>query len=131
MFLTNIRQEVIEVLTGPESRWRWTAEQKLAMVRESFEPVKSVSMVTRQHGVNPNQLLHWRKLYQDWSLSAVKAGEEVVPASELADALKQIRELQRMLDKKTMENEILREAVEYGRAKKCMVRPSLAAGGMK
>lgn len=87
----------MEVLTGPERRRRWTAEQTLAMVRESFEPGKSVSMVARQHGVNPNQLFHWRKLYQDGSLSAVKAGEEVVPASELADALKQIRELQRML----------------------------------
>ncbi len=58
MFLTNTRQEVMEVLTGPERRRRWTAEQKLAMVRESFEPGKSVSMVARQHGVNPNQLFH-------------------------------------------------------------------------
>ena len=42
------------------------------------------------------------------------------------EALKQIRELQRMLGKKTMENEILREAVEYGRAKKWIARsPSL------
>ncbi|SOT42221.1 IS2 insertion element repressor InsA; KpLE2 phage-like element [Burkholderia cenocepacia] len=115
----------MEVLTGPERRRRWTAEQKLAMVRESFEQGKSVSMVARQHGVNPNQLFHWRKLYQDGSLSAVKAGEEVVPASELADALKQIRELQRMLGKKTMENEILREAVEYGRAKKWIAHSPL------
>jgi len=102
-FLTNTRQEVMDVLTGPERRRRWTAEQKLAMVRESFEPGKSVSLVARQHGVNPNQLFHWRKLYQDGSLSAVKAGEEVVPASELADALKQIRELQRMLGKNGMD----------------------------
>lgn len=56
--------------------------------------------------MNPNQLFHWRKLYQDGSLSAVKAGEEVVSASELADVLKQIRELQRMLGEKTMEHEI-------------------------
>ena len=35
-----------------------------------------------------------------------------LPASELSDALKQIRELQRLLGKKTTENEILREAVE-------------------
>lgn len=34
--------------------------------------------------------------------------------------MKQIRELQRLLGKKTMEVEILREAVEYGRAKKLM-----------
>ncbi len=112
------------VLTGAERRRRWTAEQKLAMVRESFELGKSVSMVARQHGVNPNQLFHLRKLYQDESLSAVKAGEEVVPASELADALKQIRELQRMLGKKTMENEILREAVDYGRARKMDNHPA-------
>lgn len=103
----------MDVLTGPERRRHRTAEQKLAMVRESFEPGKSVSLVARQHGVNPNQSFHWRKLYQDGSLSALKAGEEVVPASELADALKQIRELQRVLGKKTVENETLREAVEH------------------
>ena len=126
MFLTNNKQEVMEVLTGPERRRRWSAEEKLAMVRESFEPGKSVSMVARQHGVNPNQLFHWRKLYQDGSLSAVSAGEEVVPASELSDALKQIRELQRLLGKKTMENEVLREAVEVAKSRKWIARsPSL------
>ncbi len=126
MFLTNNKQEVMEVLTGPERRRRWSAEEKLAMVRESFEPGKSVSMVARRHGVNPNQLFHWRKLYQDGSLSAVSAGEEVVPASELSDALKQIRELQRLLGKKTMENEILREAVEVAKSRKWIARsPSL------
>lgn len=41
-------------------------------------------------------------LHQDGSLSAVSAGEAVVPASELAEAMKQIRELQRLLGKKTM-----------------------------
>ena len=46
--------------------------------------------------LTPNQLFHWRKLYQDGSLSAVSSGQAVVPASELADALKQIRELQRV-----------------------------------
>ncbi len=37
-----------------------------------------------------------------------------MPASELAAANKQIRELQRLLGKKTMEAEILKEAVEFG-----------------
>ncbi|MDR9065315.1 hypothetical protein FEP28_05480 [Burkholderia multivorans] len=126
MFLTNNKQEVMEVLAGPERRRRWSADEKLAMVRESFEPGKTVSMVARQHGVNPNQLFHWRKLFQDGSLSAVSAGEEVVPASELGDALKQIKELQRLLGKKTMENEILREAVEVMKSRKWIARsPSL------
>ncbi len=100
--MTSSKQEVMEVLTGPERRRRWSVEEKLAMVRENFEPGNTVSMVARQHGVNPNQVFHWRKLYQDGSLSAVSAGEEVVPASELAEALKQVRELQRMLGKNKM-----------------------------
>ncbi|MCY1339702.1 Transposase [compost metagenome] len=124
--MTKTKQELVEVFTGPERRRRWSPEEKLAMVRESCEPGKTVSMVARQHGVNPNQLFHWRKLYQDGSLSAVSAGEEVVPASELSDALKQVRELQRLLGKKTMENEILREAVEVMKSRKWIARsPSL------
>jgi transposase len=126
--MTNTKQEVMEVLTGPERRRRWSSDEKLAMVRESLEPGKSVSMVARQHGVNPNQLFHWRKLYQNGSLSAVSAGEEVVPASELSEALKQIRELQRLLGKKTMENEILKEAVEVMKSRKWLARSPLLPG---
>ena len=33
----------------------------------------------------------WKKQYQEGSLTAVAAGEEVVPASELTAALKQVR----------------------------------------
>ncbi len=80
----------MDVLTSPERRRCWSAEQKLVMARESLEPGKSVSMVARRHGVNHEP---WRKLYQDGSLSAVKAGEEGVPVSELADVFEEIREL--------------------------------------
>jgi transposase len=131
VFLTNTKQEVMEVLTGPERRRRWSVEEKVAMVRETLEPGKTVSMVARLQGVNPNQLFHWRKLYHDGSLSAVSAGEEVVPASELADALKQIKDPQRLLGKKTMEAEIMREAVEYGRAKNVWSAPALQAGVLR
>lgn len=99
------------------------------MVRESLEPGHSVSVVARRHGINPNQLFHWRKLYQDGSLSAVSAGEAVVPASELADAMKQIRELQRVLGKKTMEAEVLKEAVETARSRKWIAHSPLLPGG--
>ncbi len=40
------------------------------------------------------------------AFTAAGAGEEVVPASELRSAQQPIRELQRLLGKKTMENEI-------------------------
>ncbi|PNF76404.1 IS3 family transposase [Stutzerimonas degradans] len=118
----------MEVL-GQERRRRWSVEEKLAMVRESLEPGHSVSVVARRNGINPNQLFHWRKLYQDGSLSAVSAGEALVPASELADAMKQIRELQRMLGKKTMEAEVLKEAVEIARSPKMDCALTLVTGG--
>ncbi|MBA1302749.1 IS3 family transposase [Pseudomonas lactis] len=128
MFMTNSNDKSGELL-GQERRRRWSPEQKLAMVRESLEPGQSVSVVARRNGINANQLFLWRKLYQDGSLSAVSAGEAVVPASELSDALKQIRELQRMLGKKTMEAEILKEAVEIARSRKLDCALTLVAGG--
>ena len=89
----------------------------------------TVSLVARQHGVAASQLFLWRKQYQEGSLTAVAAGEQVVPASELASAMKQIKELQRLLGK-TMENELLKEAVEYGRQKVDSAR-ALVAGGWR
>ena len=51
------------------------------------------------------------KTIPEGSLAAVTTGEDVVPASELAAAIK-IKELQPLLGK-NMEVEILKEATEY------------------
>jgi len=91
-----------------EHRRRWSAAEKLALVRETYEPGMTVSLVARKHGVNPNQVFHWRKLERIGALTAVEAGETVVPAAELEAARRQIRELQRLLGKKTLETEILK-----------------------
>ena len=61
------------------------------MVRETYEPGMTVSLVARKHGVNPNQVFHWRKLERMGALTAVGAGETVVPAAELEAARRQIR----------------------------------------
>ncbi|WP_201522897.1 IS3 family transposase [Escherichia coli] len=119
---------MIDVL-GPEKRRRRTTQEKIAIVQQSFEPGMTVSLVARQHSVAASQLFLWRKQYQEGSLTAVAAGEQVVPASELAAAMKQIKELQRLLGKKTMENELLKEAVEYGRGKKVDSARALIARG--
>ncbi|EJI6870514.1 IS3 family transposase [Escherichia coli] len=119
---------MIDVL-GPEKRRRRTTQEKIAIVQQSFEPGMTVSLVARQHGVAASQLFLWRKQYQEGSLTAVAAGEQVVPASELAAAMKQIKELQRLLGKKTMENELLKEALEYGRGKKVDSARALIARG--
>ncbi|EAA2594934.1 IS3 family transposase [Salmonella enterica] len=128
VFRLVIGEQMIDVL-GPEKRRRRTTQEKIAIVQQSFEPGMTVSLVSRQHGVAASQLFLWRKQYQEGSLTAVAAGEQVVPASELAAAMKQIKELQRLLGKKTMENELLKEAVEYGRGKKVDSARALIARG--
>lgn len=97
---------MIEELLGPERRRRRSPQEKIAIVQETLQPGMTVSHVARLHGVNANQIFAWRKQYQEGSLTAIMAGEDVVPASELAAAVKQIKELQRLLGKKTMENEL-------------------------
>mgnify|MGYP000054934615 CR=1 FL=1 len=108
---------MIDVL-GPEKRRRRTTQEKSAIVQQSFEPGMTGSPCCPATRCGSQPVISLAQAIPGGSLTAVAAGEQVVPASELAAAMKQIKELQRLLGKKTMENELLKEAVEYGRAKK-------------
>lgn len=124
--MTRNNTTTIEVVSVSEQRRRrWSAQEKAELVRSTYEPGMSVSLVARQHGVAASQLFNWRKLEREGALTAVSAGESVVPASELASARAQIAQLQRLLGKKTMENEILKEAVEIARERKWIARSPL------
>jgi transposase len=83
------------------------------MVEETFEPGMTVSSVARRHGVAPNQLFTWRRLVTQRGLTATGSGGEVVPASDYRALQNQVRELHRLLGKKTLEAEILKEALEH------------------
>ncbi|WP_375293101.1 transposase [Ensifer sp. ENS10] len=41
----------VELLTGDIRRRRWTTEQKLTIIEQSFEPGETVSSTARRHGV--------------------------------------------------------------------------------
>lgn len=41
-----------------------TAEEKRRIVEDTFASDLSVAVVARRHGVNANQVFHWRKLYE-------------------------------------------------------------------
>lgn len=47
----------------------------------------------------------------------IRSEEEVVPKSQVKELERRVRELERILGKKTLENEILREAVKLAREK--------------
>jgi transposase len=115
----------VEVITSVQRRRRWTAEQKRAMVLETEQPGMSLSAVARKYEVHPNQLFRWRKLMQEGALSAVRADEEVVPISEVKELRTRVRELERLLGRKTMEVEILKDAVRIAREKKLISRIAL------
>ncbi len=108
----------IEVITGPARRRRWTTEQKLRIIEESYLAGASVSEVARRHGVAANLLFRWRKLLTDGGTAAVGSDEEVVGASQVRKLEARIRELERQLGRKTLEVEILKEALDNARAKK-------------
>ena len=118
-----------EVVTSVQRRRRWTPEQKLEIVKQTNEPGNSVSRVARQFGITAAQLFQWRKAYLQGSLMAVGANETVVPASELQEAMRRIKQLEGALGRKTLENEILKEAVDFAKAKKWIARSPVLPGG--
>jgi len=48
------------VISGVERRWRWSQEQKQALVSAGFAPGACVTDVARRAEVHPNQLYRWR-----------------------------------------------------------------------
>jgi transposase len=50
--------------------------------------------------------------------AAIQADEDVVGASRVRELEKRVRDLERLLGRKTMEAEILKEALDLGRPKK-------------
>ena len=113
--------EGIEVIEGPQpgKRRRFTAEEKRRLVAEASEPGSSVSLVARRNGVSSSLLFRWRRLMEQGELESLGADEQVVPLSEAKQLQARVRELERLLGKKTLEVEILKEALELSRSKNC------------
>jgi len=108
----------VEVITGVARRRRFTTEQKLAIVAETMQPGMSISYVARQHGLSSSLVFRWRQLMSEGGKEAVRADDDVVAASEVRRLEERVRELERLLGRKTLEVEILKEALDLARAKK-------------
>ena len=122
----------IELITGMARRRHWSTEQKMRIIEESLEPGETVSSAARRHGVAPNLLYRWRRLMSEGGVAAVGSDELVVGTSEVRKLEERVRELERLLGRKTMEVEILREALAKASSKKPILRPlSLPKGGSR
>ena len=50
-----------EVLSGPERRRRWGAEEKARIVAEAMLPSAKVTEIARRHGISRGLLYTWRR----------------------------------------------------------------------
>lgn len=111
----------VEVITSVQRRRRWSTAEKVRLVEEAMQPGMSVSFVARQAGVSPSQLFAWKRRMLEGGHAAVQADEDVVGTSRVRELEKRVGDLERLLGRKTMENEILKEALDVARPKKRML----------
>lgn len=67
---------------APRRRRRSILERR-QIVEETFAPGASVARVARAHGVNANQVFHWRRLYQRGMLGGNAGAAALVPVTVL------------------------------------------------
>jgi len=111
-------KETVHVVTSVQRRRYFAPEEKQRMVEEAEEPGASASFVARKYGISSSLIFRWRRLVKEGGVKAVGADEGVVPASEVRALKAKIRELERLLGKKTVQVEILKEALELAHEKK-------------
>ncbi len=111
------KSKKVEEITSVQRRRRWSTLEKLKMIQECELPRMTVSYVARQHGISPSQLFTWRRQEREGKLTANQVGEGVMPVSEVKQLEARIRELERLLGKKTMENEMLKDAAKVASEK--------------
>ena len=110
--------ERIQVITSVQRRKCYTDQEKAQFVAMTIQPGSSVSSVARQYGITPSLLFKWKKLMQDGGVTAVEANDQVVSVSDYNTLLKKVKQLEQMLGRKTVEAEILKDALEIAQAKK-------------
>jgi transposase len=107
--------EVVQ-MPRPGRRRRFSAEEKRRLLELADQPGES-SSVARQYGVAPSLMFKWRRLLEQGGEVSLQANEPTVAESEVKELKVRVRELERLLGRKTMEVEILQEAVRIGREK--------------
>jgi transposase len=108
----------VEIISDGGRRRRWSADEKLRIVEETLDERASISVVARRNGVAPNLLYRWRRLMLEGGSVAVSEDDDVTSNKVVRQLEDRIRELERQLGRKTLEAEILREALDKARSKK-------------
>ena len=102
----------VENFAGIQRRRRYTVEQKLAVLAEASQPGMTISYVGRRHGIASSLIFGWRRRMNEGRKEAIRTDDEIVASSKVKALERRIQEPKRVLGRKTVGNEILRETVK-------------------
>ena len=108
----------VKIIIDGGRRRRWSTAEKLRIVEETLDEGASISVIACRNGVAPNLLYQWRRLMLDGGAVAVSEDDDVTSNRAVRQMEERIRALERQLGRKTLEAEILREALDKARSKK-------------
>jgi len=87
------------------------------MIEALALPGESVSTVARRHGVAPNLVYLWRRLMTKGGAVAIDADSQVISNQDIRKLEDRVRELERLLGRKTIKVEILKVALAKSQSK--------------
>lgn len=87
-------------------RRRFSLAFKRQVVEELLSKALSLGQLSRRHEVSSGLILHWAKRYEEGGLTEG-------PSSHEQELCRRIEQLERMVGRLAMENDLLKKAVEY------------------
>ena len=87
-------------------RRRFSAAFKREVIGELLSGACSLAQLSRRHDVSSGLIVYWKKRYEE-------AGLAEGPSQSEKRSWARIAELERMVGRLTMENELLKKVVEY------------------
>jgi|TARA_B100000315_G_scaffold243901_1_gene267822 transposase len=87
-------------------RRRFTATFKRQVVEELLSETSTLAQLSRRYDISSGLIVHWKKRYEEGGLVEGPSQSEKTLSARNA-------ELERMVGRLTMENELLKKAVEY------------------
>lgn len=93
-----------------DGRRVYTPEFKREQIERVLRGELTMAELSRELEISRSLLQKWKQLMTSGAETAVRANEDVVPASELRAAQQKIRELERLIGKQAVDLEILRAA---------------------
>jgi transposase len=89
------------------TRQKFSREYKIEAVRLSADGTKTVAMVAKELGINPNQLYRWRRQLEQGGVTAFPGNGMIASQDE------EVHRLRRELKRVTEERDFLKKATAF------------------